>query len=189
MTREMLNIPMNAFLIGVSARLCETKAPEIFVEAASIIKKQIDNAYFIFIGDGELRSDVECLIRKKGLSDSFRITGWVNNPLAYIKLLNVGLLLSRWEGFGFALTEYMKLCVPIVATNVCAIPNLIKNEYNGLLVPMDDYIAVADAVVRIFRQPSIKDHLIGNGLQVVNTKFDIHRVANQHIELFEQLLS
>lgn len=186
-TRESLRIPDNAFLVGMSARICETKAPDIFVEAASMIIKEIPEAFFMFIGDGELKNEIEKLIKKKGLDSYFVITGWVENPLPYIKLLDTGLLLSRWEGFGLALVEYMRLEVPIVATRVCAIPDLITSEYNGLLVEMDNYKQVAEAVIRIKKSDSLKDKLKRNGLSVVNSKFDIHRVAMQHMELFNTL--
>lgn len=186
-TRKSLGIPDDAFLVGMSARICETKAPDIFVKASEIIKNAIPNAFFIFIGDGELRIEIENLIKEKCLVNCVTITGWVENPLPYIKLLDVGLLLSRWEGFGLALVEYMKLEIPIVATRVCAIPNLITNDYNGLLVDMDNYKQVAEAVIRIKKSDSLKDELKRNGLSVVNSKFDIHRVAMQHMELFNTL--
>jgi glycosyltransferase involved in cell wall biosynthesis len=188
-TRESLHIPNDAFVVGMTARICETKSPDVFVKAAKIIKNKIPNAYFIMIGDGEQRKDIETLITKVGIKDCTIITGWVDNPLPYVRLLDVGLLLSRWEGFGFALTEYMKLEKPIVATNVCAIPDLIKNGVNGLLVGMDDYKAVADSVVRLYHDSDLRKTLILNGKHEVNCKYDISRVAKQHIILFEKLLS
>jgi glycosyltransferase involved in cell wall biosynthesis len=187
-TRKSLGIPDDAFLVGMSARICETKAPDIFVEASAIIKKAIPNAFFILIGDGELRIEIEKLIKEKCLVNCVTITGWVENPLPYIKLLDVGLLLSRWEGFGLALVEYMKLGIPIVATRVCAIPNLITNDYNGLLVDMDNYKQVAEAVIKIYKSKKLREKMITNGVSVVNTKYDIHRVAMQHLELFSGLL-
>lgn len=188
-TRNSLQIPNSAFVVGMTARICETKSPDVFVKAAKIIKDKVPNAYFMMIGDGELKEDIEKLISKVGIKDCTRITGWVDNPLPYVRLLDVGLLLSRWEGFGFALTEYMKLEKPIVATNVCAIPNLIKDGMNGLLVEMDDYNAVAESVIKIYRDSSLKKTLILNGIDEVNNKYDINRVAKQHIDLFERLLS
>ena len=188
-SRNILHIPDNAFLMGISARICETKAPDVFVKAASIVKKVIPEAYFLFIGDGELRNDVEKLICAEGMSDSFLITGWVDNPMPYIDLLDVGLLLSRWEGFGYALAEYMKLGKAIVATNICAIPNLITNGVNGILVPMDDYHAVADALITLYNNPSMRTQMGENGVKIVDSKFDVKRVGTQHIELFEELLA
>ncbi len=187
-SRSILNIDRNAFLVGISARICETKAPDIFVESASIVKKCIPSAHFMFIGDGELRSGIEGLIRENGLEESFTITGWVDNPMPYIRLLDVGMLLSRWEGFGFALVEYMKLGVPVVATNVCAIPDLIKNEENGLLVPMDDAEAAAKAIIRLYDNSALRDQIIQNGLEIASCRFDSKRMGQEHIELFNALL-
>lgn len=187
-TRATLGIPENSFVVGMTARLCETKAPDIFVKAAVIIKKKIPNAFFIMIGDGELRDSIETLINKLKLQGSVLITGWVDNPLPYVRLLNVGTLLSRWEGFGLALAEYMKLEVPVVATNVCAIPNTIKDGYNGLLVEVNKENDVANAIIKIYDNPILRKQFMDNGLKFVNKYYDIQRTAKEHEFLFQNLL-
>ena len=73
------------------------------------------------------------------------------------------MLLSRWEGFGLVLAEYMLEGKPIVATNVDAIPNLISNRKNGILVEMDDYNAAAKSVIEIHNDSKLQNELILNG--------------------------
>lgn len=148
-TRKELGIPEDAFIVGQVGRLSKQKAPDTFVKAAKLIKEKIPNAYFILVGDGELRSQIEKMIHKEGLDNSFLITGWINNPAAYMKIMDVGTLLSRWEGFGLVLPEYMACEVPIVATNVDAIPNIVDNGKNGLLVDQDDYKAVSEMIKKV----------------------------------------
>lgn len=127
-TRNELNIPKNAYVVGIVGRLSEQKAPDIFIKAARLIKKRIPSAYFLIVGNGELRPQIEKMIQDYGLGSSFTITGWVDNSTAYMKIMDVGMLLSRWEGFGLVLPEYMACGVPIIATNVDAIPNIIENK-------------------------------------------------------------
>lgn len=183
-TRKELNIPEDAFVVGMVGRLSKQKAPDVFVKAASLIKEKIPNAYFLMVGDGELRDQVEEMIHNFDLDTSFLITGWVDNPAAYMKVMNVGCLLSRWEGFGLILPEYMACGVPIVATNVDAIPNIIEDGSNGLLVAKDNYEACALAVQRIYSDAYLKDKISNIGKNIVNEKYYIEKVNANTLAMY-----
>lgn len=183
-TRKELNIPEDAFVVGMVGRLSKQKAPDVFVKAASLIKEKIPNAYFLMVGDGELRDQVEEMIHNFDLDTSFLITGWVDNPAAYMKVMNVGCLLSRWEGFGLVLPEYMACGVPIVATNVDAIPNIIEDGSNGLLVAKDNYEACALAVQRIYSDAYLKDKISNIGKNIVNEKYYIEKVNANTLAMY-----
>ena len=188
MSRDQLGIPKDAFVVGMVGRLSKQKAPDTFVKAAKLIKEKIPNAFFLMVGDGELRDQVESLSNQYDLGSSFLITGWVDNPAAYMKIMNVGMLLSRWEGFGLVLPEYMACGIPIVATNVDAIPNIVKDGVNGMLVDKDDYHKAADAVDRLFKQPDLKSSLVKVESYIVKTKFDGQRVAQNSEQLYKELI-
>ncbi|NRO35281.1 glycosyltransferase family 4 protein [Lactobacillus helveticus] len=181
-TRAELNIPEDAFVVGMVGRLSKQKAPDVFVKAASLIKEKIPNAYFLMVGDGELRDQVEEMIHKFDLDSSFLITGWVDNPTSYMKIMNVGCLLSRWEGFGLVLPEYMACGVPIVATNVDAIPNIIKDGVNGLLVKKDDFCATCDAIHKIYADKNVKRNINSNNKYV--NKFNVSKTVIESLELY-----
>lgn len=188
-TKQSLGIPQNAYLIGSSARLCETKAQDIMIKAAAKIKEKIPEAFFLMIGDGEKRKEIETLAKKLNLENSLIITGWVDNPLPYEKLLDQGWLLSRWEGFGLALTEYMLLRKPIIATDVCAIPELIINRENGILVEMDNVNEIVDSSIEIYRNQVLRNRIVENGYKRVHILYDINRVALEHELLIEKICS
>ena len=158
--KEDLGIPKNAYVIGMVGRLSDQKAPDIFVKAAKLIKEKIPNAYFIIVGDGKLRNRIEHLISIYKLESSFLITGWVDKPSAYMKIMDIGMLLSRWEGFGLVLPEYMTCGVPSIATDVDTIPNIIKNKKNGLLVKKDDYAEVVKKVIMLADNLKLRNDLI-----------------------------
>jgi glycosyltransferase involved in cell wall biosynthesis len=122
-----------------------------------------------------------------GIANYLTITGWVDNPLAYANLFDQAVLLSRWEGFGLVLAEFMKLGKPIVATAVDAIPDLITDYENGLLVEMDHPDKVAEAVYNIYRDNQLKNALVENGEMRANALFNVSRVAKEHERLFERL--
>ena len=188
-TRKELGIPEDAFVVGQVGRLSEQKAPDTFVKAAKLIKEKIPNAYFILVGDGELRGQIEKMIHEAGLDNNFLITGWVDNPAAYMKIMNVGTLLSRWEGFGLVLPEYMACGVPIVATNVDAIPNIVQDGKNGILVRKNNFEAVSKAVNELFDESSLRKQLINNAEQIVNEKYNAIRLTHESIQMYLRLLN
>lgn len=185
--RNHLRIPEDAFVIGMIGRISEQKAPDVFVKMAKRVKEQVPNAYFMIIGDGEKRLEIEELISQYNLENDFFISGWVENVTAYLNLLNVGVLLSRWEGFGLALCEYMVARLPIVASRVNAIPELIQNGINGFLIDIDDYESASDAVIKIYNDEELIKKMANNGFSIVNEKFNIMRTVKQHEALFERI--
>ena len=185
--RSSLKIPQDAYIVGMVGRLARQKAPDIFVRCAREIKNEIPNAFFIIVGNGNEQQPIEELISKLKLADSFLITGWVENPLEYIRNFDVAMLLSRWEGFGLVLPEYMLEGKPIVATKVDAIPNIIKDGENGLLVEMDDYQAAAEKVIELHNNADLYNSLKINGLTCVRKNFNAERVARETEAIFEKI--
>lgn len=139
----------------------------------------------------------------KGLLDSFeqiemtRAIGRtdlkaIKEVRALIKKYNpdivyVACLLSRWEGFGLALPEYMMAGKPIVASSVDAIPNIIRDGENGLLVEVDDDIGASEAVLRLYREDELRNRLVAQGMEDVHNRFNARRVSEEHGKLFERM--
>ena len=114
--RRDLNIPKDAFVVGMVGRISPQKAPDVFVKMAKQVKDEVPNAHFIIVGKGNQEDEIRKYAEDNGLSDNLHITGWVDNPMSYVELFDVACLLSRWEGFGLVLPEYMMASKPIVAS-------------------------------------------------------------------------
>ena len=185
--RENLNIPEDAFVVGMVGRMSPQKAPDVFVKMAKKVKDAVSNAHFIIVGNGNQEAKIRKYAEDNGFSDSLHITGWVDNPMSYVELFDVACLLSRWEGFGLALPEYMMASKPIVASRVDAIPNIIRDGENGLLVEVDDDIGTSEAVLRIYREAGLRDRLVAQGLEDVHNRFNARRVSEEHGKLFERM--
>lgn len=185
--RKDLGIPNNAFVIGMVGRISPQKAPDIFVKVAKLIKEKVQDSHFIIVGSGELEDEIMRYAERNGFADSLHVTGWVDNPMSYVELFDVACLLSRWEGFGLALPEYMMAAKPIVASNIDAIPDIIKNGENGLLVNVDDIVETREAILRIYRDSELRTKLVIHGLEDVHSRFNARRVSKEHEKLFEKL--
>lgn len=185
--RKDLNIPEDAFVVGMVGRISPQKAPDIFIKMAKHVKDKVSNAHFIIVGNGNQEAEIRKYAEDNGFSDSLHITGWVDNPMSYVELFDVACLLSRWEGFGLALPEYMMAGKPIVASSVDAIPNIIRDGENGLLVEVDDDFGASEAVLRIYREAGLRDRLVAQGMEDVHNRFNARRVSEEHGKLFERL--
>lgn len=186
--RKDLNIPDDAFVVGMVGRMSPQKAPDVFIKMAKQVKDKVPNAHFIIVGNGNQETEIKKFAQDNGFMNSLHITGWVDNPMSYVELFDVACLLSRWEGFGLVLPEYMMAGKPIVASKVDAIPNIIRNGENGLLVEVDDYVGASEAVIEIYYKKELKEKMISLGMEDVQKKFNVRRVSEEHGEMFEKLL-
>lgn len=144
----------------------------------------MDCCYFILVGDGELRSKVEKLIDRYRLRNNFLITGWTDEVPKYVALFDVGILTSKWEGFGLVLAEYMAANKPIVAFNSGGIPDVVRNNYNGLLIDYGDIDRFCHAIIEIKNNDKLRKYLVNNGYKSVNEMFNAERVAREHEKLY-----
>lgn len=188
-SRNALGFPEDAVVVGMTGRLTKQKAPDTFVKMAAEIVKTITNAHFIIVGDGEERDEVEAMAASFGIADRLHITGWTEMPMAYIALMDYAVLLSRWEGFGLAIAEYMFARKPIVATAVDAIPDLIIHGVNGMLVHGDDYRSAAEEVVHLYKDKNLRKQIIENAYNKVIACYDVNRVVTEHINLMNKLIN
>ena len=185
--RSSLGIPEDAYVVGMVGRISPQKAPDVFVKMAKLVKDEIPNAHFVIVGSGNQEAEIRKYAEENKFADSLHITGWVDDPMSYVELFDVACLLSRWEGFGLALPEYMMAGKPIVASRVDAIPNIIRNGENGLLVEVDDATGASEAVLQIYRDRNLKDKLVSKGVEDVHNRFDAQRVSEEHGILFENM--
>lgn len=187
--KKRLGIKENVPVIGMVGRLALQKDPITFVKTAKIIADSGCPVFFLLVGDGELRGEVEQEISRLGLSDKFLITGWVEHVPEYINVFDIGVLTSRWEGFGLVLAEYMANAVPVVASNTGGIPDVIADGETGALVNPCDTLGFAAAIMNLLCDEALRNRFIKSGLERVGSQFHIERVAQQHHELYLELIS
>ena len=187
--KEALGIPEESFVIGTVARITEQKDPIKFVEIANKICKMHDDIYFVWVGDGELRNSVEELIYKYDLSSKVKLVGWMSDVEKYISIFDIGLLTSKWEGFGLSILEYMASNKPVIASNVGGIKSIIKDGYNGKLIEADNVNEFINAIIGLKENKEVANIYAINGLNTVKEKFDIKNLINQHKNLYARVYS
>ena len=180
-----LGISETSFVVGMIGRISAQKAPDVFIRAAKLVNEQVPNSAFIIVGDGELRPEIEKYASENNLQ--LIITGWTYEPYSYLKVFDVAVLPSRWEGFGLAVVEYMAAEKNVVATRIDALPTIIDDKVDGLLCDVDSPKDLCEKILWLRNHPDVALQMRANALRKVYEKFDIQRVAQQHLEMFEQL--
>ncbi len=175
--RAALGIPVDVSLIGTVARLTEAKAPQDFVRAAARIHANCSDAHFVWVGDGALESESRALAESLGLESVFHFAGYHDNIPAILKSFDCFVLSSHWEGFPLAVLEAMAASLPVVATRVMGTPEAVCDGETGILVPIGDVNALADAVEQIIRNPALANAFGRAGRQRVEMMFPYSKMV------------
>ena len=147
--RTTLGASNDQFVIGWVGRMSTEKAPDVLVEALRDIRQPFKA---IFVGDGPGRPSLQAQAAKLGLDSSIRWTGMVPDAAALFSAFDAFVLSSRTEGIPIVLLEAMRANVPIVATRVGGVPEMLSDT-EALLVPSDQPAALADAISSVRDNP------------------------------------
>ena len=131
--RRILGVPPGMRVVGTVGRLAFQKAPEDFVHALAGLRRS--NVFGVWIGDGPLRAKTERLVQKLGLSGQMLFTGNRTDVEALLPGMDVFAMASRYEGLPCAIVEAMSAGLPVVATTVNAVPDVVIAGETGLLAP------------------------------------------------------
>jgi glycosyltransferase involved in cell wall biosynthesis len=131
--RRILGVPPGMQVVGTVGRLSFQKAPEDFVHALAGLRRS--DVFGVWIGDGPLRAKTERIARKVGLADRMLFTGERHDVEALLPGIDVFAMASRYEGLPCAIVEAMSAGLPVVATAVNAVPDVVIAGETGLLAP------------------------------------------------------
>jgi len=156
----------NIKLIGTIANLYATKGLEYLAEAAHLInvsgfRFQVS---FMIVGEGKERPKLESLIKKYNLENNFFLIGRIENAYKYLKAFDIFVLPSVKEGMPWAILEAMAAEVPIIATQVGAVPEIIQDGKEGLLVPPGNSSAIAEKIKMLIENPALREELSTSAL-------------------------
>jgi glycosyltransferase involved in cell wall biosynthesis len=166
--------------IGFIGRLDPVKRAQDLVAAMPLLPGE--SILHIF-GEGSERFQLEADIRRMYLKDRVFLHGAVSGSGEALKTIDLLVLPSDAEGFGLVLIEAMAAGVPVVATNVPGIRDVVRDGENGLLVPARDPAALAAAIQKVFSNPNLRDELIRGGRRSVADRYTWERVLPQYVAL------
>ncbi|MGY1704507.1 glycosyltransferase family 4 protein [Geodermatophilus sp. SYSU D00697] len=140
-------------VVGVVGRLVPEKGVDVFLRAASRVRAVVPWARFVVVGDGPLRADLQARATAPGLDGAVEFTGYRDDAPTVIAGLDVLVVPSRSEGSPLVVCEAMAAGVPVVATRVGGLPDLVEDRGSGFLVAPGDDEGIARAVVSLLLDP------------------------------------
>lgn len=185
--KQKLGIPERSFIVGTVGRLVPVKGHEYFIEAAQYILLEHPDTYFIIVGDGPLKEDLEMKAQNFGIGNNILFLGWREDIDVILSLFDIFVLSSLNEGMGRVLVEAMALGKPIVASDVGGIPDLVIHNKNGLLVRPKKSKELADSI-QILMENEKKREELGNEGKIIASKYSSDNMVTQIICLYHELL-
>ena len=167
---EELTALKNGLLIVTTGRLALQKNYELAVKAAKILRDKRYDFRWLFIGDGEERSNIAALVKGYKLQDKVLLLGMKTNPYPYMARCDVYVQTSLFEGFGLTIAEAKILGKPVVSTNFDVVHDQLKHGENGLIADMTPE-SVAENIIRLFEDDDLRNHIIANVKKEENTTY------------------
>ncbi|MBI5093162.1 MAG: glycosyltransferase family 4 protein [Candidatus Hydrogenedentes bacterium] len=185
-TRRSLAVHSGEFLVGGVGRLEPVKGFAYFIQAAGLIAEALPEARFVLAGNGSQYAELAA--QAGPLRDRFVMLGMREDVPELMAAMDVFVLPSLNEGMGRVLLEASAVGTPSVASNVGGVPDIVKHERNGILVPPRDPRAIAGAVISLARDPERRKALAENARKSVVPAYSIERMVEQIESLYEELI-
>jgi len=180
-------IPENPRLVCIG-RLCEQKGQLLLIDAAHKLAQKGIAFELVLGGDGEMRTELEAQIKRHGLEQKVRITGWISSDQVRDEIVNARAMVlpSFAEGLPVVIMEAMALRRPVISTYIAAIPELVINGEHGFLFPAGDVDALASTLERFLFLPSEQVKVMGDAAYTrVIERHSADKEAHKLAQLFK----
>lgn len=186
LARQPLPVQKDARWVLTCCRLSDQKDFGTLLKGFSRIK-QLATVQLIILGEGPERDAIDCLIHEFGLAGKVLLPGFQSNPFAWIRLADVFVLSSFYEGFGNVIVEAFALGVPVVASDCPWGPSeIIESGISGYLFKPGDASSLASHLDRLLEDESLRQQ-IGEAALIRSEHFSLDRMATQYMRLFDEL--
>lgn len=186
--RRELGLGESARLVGIVGRIFPIKNHRLFLEAAARLARQDPLVHFVVVGDGILRPEMEQFAAEIGIRDRVHFTGWRRDLPRIYADLDVLVISSNNEGTPVSAIEAMAAGVPVVATRVGGLPDVVQEGVTGYLVPPRDPDALAGAIAAVLQDPERAARMGEAGRAVAQERYSLERLVADMDALYQQLL-
>ena len=176
-----------SFVLGNLGRLVKQKNQFFLLEVAKELKSKNINFKLLIGGEGGLK---EALLKKRKeyqLEAEVYFVGFVNHPKIFLKQIDIFLLSSLWEGFGYVIAEAMLCEKPVIAFNVSSNPELIVDNENGFLTKVNDVNAFVNKILLLKKEKNTLKKMGTSGKNKIITEFDESVARHKFISFIESL--
>jgi len=178
----------NLKIVGTIANFYPEKGLSFFIKAAALIKKQEEfkNILFLVIGGGSQKNLLEAMIKDFQLEKTFILAGEVKKAARYLKAFDIFVLPSVKEGLPYTILEAMAAGLPIVASYVGGIPEMVTNKENGFLVLSRSPEMLADKIAELLKNPKLAQQMGQNSQQKIK-RFSLEKMIKETNKTYKNL--
>ena len=185
--RRLMDLPDDALVVGTVGRLAPQKAPQDMVAAIAAMDRP--NVYCVWVGDGPMREEVARLVERRNLASRFLLLGERRDVAALLPGFDVFALSSHYEGLPCSLVEAMTCGLPVVATAVNAVPEVVVPGRTGMLVPAAAPALLGRALAYLLDHPSEGSRMAAAARVQLGDRFDPEVLGRDLAETYEMALT
>lgn len=185
--RDQLMVNAETLLVGIVAALAPHKDYPTFLRAAQQVAAQDPSVHFVIVGEGPLRFSLEAETNHLGLASRVHFLGFREDVRSLMMAFDIVVLSSKEEGLGSVLLEAMSLGKPIAATAAGGIPEIVADGETGILAPPRDPQALAEAILRLLRDPRLRERL-GSAARTAVQRFSVNRMVESTERVYAEVL-
>jgi glycosyltransferase involved in cell wall biosynthesis len=186
--RRSLRIPAAAPVIGTVGRLSEVKQQDVLLRAFARVRLRVPEAHLLLVGDGPLKDSLSELAVRLGLGDRVHFAGYQARPQAYLRLMDLFALTSRSEGMPLVVLEAWAAGLPVVASRVGGLPEMIDEGRTGVLFAPGDEGALADVLSGLLEDAGRARRMGEEGRVRVESRYTTARMFEEYQHHYSALL-
>jgi glycosyltransferase involved in cell wall biosynthesis len=182
--RNAVGLKEDDKVIGIVARLTPVKDHVTLLKAFRIVTELIPEAKLLIVGDGVARPHLESLTKYLALDSSVIFLGNRHDIPELLSCMDVVALSSKEEGLPLSILEALAASKPVVATKVGGIPRVVTPGETGLLVPPEDALSMANAIVSLLTNKDQAKQMGKNGRKLIEKKYDLKNSIDKYYSLY-----
>jgi glycosyltransferase involved in cell wall biosynthesis len=186
--RAAFGVPLDAPLSGIIARLTEQKAHRVLFDAMAS-RPELSALHLLVVGDGELRDELRRRVEQLGLARRVHFAGARRDLGNLLGAIDMFLMPSLWEGLPLSLVLAMGASLPVVASRVAGIPEVVRDGVTGLLVKPGDAGDLASALVRLVQDAGLRASIGHAASAFVRPRFGVDGYIASVTSLYDSLLT
>jgi glycosyltransferase involved in cell wall biosynthesis len=183
-----LGIPADAVVIGCVGALCEQKGQRYLIQALPLIREKVPKAQVLLVGTGPESDMLRTLARECGCEASVSFVGEHDDVVSFLSAMDIFAFPSIAEGLGLALIEAMGCGVPVVASSVGGVPEVVTDGWDGLLVDPRSPIALANAIIRMNTDHQLAESMGKHAIATVAARFQTKIMLKEVSDLYCRVL-
>jgi sugar transferase (PEP-CTERM/EpsH1 system associated) len=187
--RRSLSIPPDATVIGTVGRLSEVKRQDVLIRAFARVRQTVHAAHLVLVGDGPLLHELQSLAASLGVADAVHFAGYQPHSGPFLRAMDVFALTSRSEGMPQAVLEACVTGLPVVASRVGGLPEVIEDDVTGLMFTPGDDAALSALLCGLLAAPARRQAMGAAARARVEARFSVARMAGDYHRDFVQLLA